>query len=481
MNMFTKDMRYVLAASVLALSVLATGCRDKDSRRAVTDSVTSEKMDETFSLQFNTEDGKQVEAESRMADIDYIAKDDSIHTRKISIFLPVNVEGKVPMLFCAHYETSKDSYLVRQALSDGIGVACPALFPPEANATMTDDDLVFNNAALHHVRNMPEVDPTRVAVFGGSAGGYMTLMLESLHMGLCAASASSPVANVYFNMKVHFQAANDENMRARAEGFNPPMNILGSIYESFIPILENFDGDNDIERYEALSPVGLAQCVSAPTLINHFTSDMLVPVDQISRKYTYEKDGSSVPEGFTTRMSPDLPGILGRSYEEQIPEGRGISKCFLVHDIDADIVHPYDPAKLINIDIYDDGPAEAYSSHRRAYGKGRIDDYPFLKDMVTRSLAQTETLVPEKLVLLLERFQGRSVQLPVRKGVDRTVYGSPEIYRKEVVEELSLWASCHSLEELEEGMTGAIGDDKGLGKTWKQVRRQVRKCLKTTK
>lgn len=468
---------YGAALSFLVLWLAAAGCGDKDSRRAVSDASTGEKVDETYSLQFKSNDGRDIEADCREADVDYIAKDDSIHTRKISIFLPKNADGKVPMLFCAHYETGQDSYLVRRALADGIAVASPAYFPADANATMTDDDLVFNNAALHYVRHLPEVDPTRVAVFGGSAGGYMTLMLEGLHMGLCAASASSPVANVYFNMAVHFQNANIENEKARQAGLNPPMSILGGIYPLFIPILENFDGDNDIARWEALSPVGLAQCISSPTLINHFTSDMLVPVDQVCKKFTYEEDGPSVPEEFTTRMSPDLPGILGRSFEEQIPQGRGVSRCSKIEDIDADIVHEYDPSVLINIDIYDDGPAEAYSSHRKIYGNGIIDDYPFLKDMVERSLSGTEILVPEKLILLLERYSGKSLQLPPRKGVDKTVYGSPQVYRKEIVEELALWASCHTFEELESGMAGAAGQDKDLTRTWKKVRRQVKKLF----
>ena len=69
--------------------------------------------------------------------------------------------------------------------------------------------------------------------------------------------------------------------------------------------------------------------------------------------------------------------------------------------------------------------------------------------MFTRSLAETEQLMPGKLLLLLNRYAGNSVQLPPHEGVDDTVYGSLAIYRQEVIEELSQWAANHSFEELD--------------------------------
>ncbi|MDY4754671.1 MAG: hypothetical protein SO355_04890 [Candidatus Faecousia sp.] len=51
---------------------------------------------------------------------------------------------------------------------------------------------------------------------------------------------------------------------------------------------------------------------------------------------------------------------------------------------------------------------------------------------------------------------GESTQLPAHVGVDDTVYGSLEIYRQEIVEELSCWVSNHSLEELDAAVIEAV-------------------------
>jgi hypothetical protein len=76
--------------------------------------------------------------------------------------------------------------------------------------------------------------------------------------------------------------------------------------------------------------------------------------------------------------------------------------------------------------------------------------------MFSRSLAETEMLMPRKLLLLLDRYQGRSVQLPAHEGMDDTVYGSLVIYQQEVVEELSQWAKNHSMDELNHFVQNSI-------------------------
>ena len=55
---------------------------------------------------------------------------------------------------------------------------------------------------------MDEFDTQRIAIVGGSAGGYSALMLSALQMGNCTTIATSPIANVYFNFYQYFQMAN---------------------------------------------------------------------------------------------------------------------------------------------------------------------------------------------------------------------------------------------------------------------------------
>ena len=66
---------------------------------------------------------------------------------------------------------------LRDYLGKGWMVASPADFNNKYNGQLTDDDLVFNNAALHTIRTFPEVDKKQIALVGGSAGGYMTFLM----------------------------------------------------------------------------------------------------------------------------------------------------------------------------------------------------------------------------------------------------------------------------------------------------------------
>lgn len=65
-------------------------------------------------------------------------------------------------------------------------------------------------------------------------------------------------------------------------------------------------------------------------------------------------------------------------------------------------------------------------------------------------------LTNKKLLLLLERYQGKSVQLPAHTDVDDSIYGSLATYQKEIVEEFSQWADNHSKEELNSSVETAI-------------------------
>ena len=69
--------------------------------------------------------------------------------------------------------------------------------------------------------------------------------------------------------------------------------------------------------------------------------------------------------------------------------------------------------------------------------------------MFSQTLANTEKLSSEKLILLLNRYSGNSAQLLPHENIDDTAYGSLFIYRKEIIDQLSQYISNHSLEEVE--------------------------------
>ena len=209
---------------------------------------------------------------------------------------------------------ASNSLELRRYLENGWAVASPSGVNSNHNGLLTEDDLVFNNAALYTLRHMDEFDTQRIALVVGSAGSYSTLMLSALQMGNCATIVTSPIANVYFNFYQYFQMAN----RKDAPFF------LRLVKDSFLPVLENFPDVNDTDRWEAFSAVGLKDCFGSPIMITHATSDILVPVDQITREFTYAHEGSSMPEGYSTRLDKNNPGVLGHSLVNENKDGKAI-------------------------------------------------------------------------------------------------------------------------------------------------------------
>ena len=146
----------------------------------------------------------------------------------------------------------------------------------------------------------------------------------------------------------------------------------------------------------------------------------------------------------------------------------------------ADSDLPYHEEKLFNLNIYDDGPTESYGSHRATSGTGVVNDVPYLKAMFERGLAQNEILTDGKLILLLERYMGESIQLPAHEGVDDSVYGSLAIYRQEIVEELACWAANNSIEELDVAVKSAVAEhdsDKYL-EVWDEIYDDIASSLR---
>ena len=402
-------------------------------------------------------------------DVQYIGKAGRVESRPIRLYIPQSAGQPMPLVYVPHYEMTADSLELRRYLEKGWAVASPAWVKSAYNGLLTDDDLVFNCAALYTLKHMGTFDTQRIALVGGSAGGYTTLMLNALQMGHCASVAKSPIANVYFNFYQYFDLAR----RSDALFF------LRLVRDSFRPVLENFPNPADTDRWEAFSLVGLADCLGSPVMITHATSDVLVPVDQITRAFTHAAEGSSMPEGYSTRLPEDNPGVLGRSLVDELPGEQTRVERILMDKPDEAPALPFDPDRLFQIIIFDDGPTEAYGSHSIAPGTNLCDDTPYLEAMFARGLGQNETLTGGKLRLLFERYNGESVQLPAHEGVNDAVYGSLAVYRREIVEGLGVWAADHSAEALEAAvmeaaaaMEDARSRDSFL-ETWESIRREL--------
>ena len=401
--------------------------------------------------------------------VPYIRNDGTEDIRDIIVARPADAQGDIPLIYIPHYAMEENTVEFQEYMSHGWAVASP-VFSNEYNGILTGDDLVFNNAALYIVRHLAGIDAQRIAIVGGSAGGYMSLMLNELQMGTCAAIANSPIANVYYNLYIYFAACDEVNRNSGFTDIILPIQLLVS--KSFRVNLDNFPDVDDADRWAALSPVRNAKTFSNPVVINHFTGDILVPVDQITKKYTYTEMNESFPDGFPIMMGTNYPGILSRSLEEAAdPNETSVEK----YGLENKCVNMEMPVsdKLLTINIFDDGPMDPKGSHTAPGTYGSLDSIPYLESMFEKSLANTEKLVPEKLMLMIERYEGNSVQLPAHEGINDAIYGSKAVYRLEVVEELQQYVHNHSLSELDKVMedTLILSDDKEhTATTWKEIR-----------
>ena len=393
-------------------------------------------------------------------DVQYISKDGNVESRPLHLSYSAEATMPMPVVYVPHYEISSTSMEFRRYIEKGWAVASPQGVLPSHNGQLTDDDLVFNNAALYTLRHMEEIDSQRIAVVGGSAGGYTALMLSGLQMGICATIATSPITNVYFNFYQYFQMAKR----------NDAPFFLKLVRDSFLPILDQFPDVNDTATWEAYSPVGIAECYSSPFVITHATSDILVPVDQITREFTYDHEGDSMPEGYSTRLDHNNPGVLGNSFVDELPSEKVNLEHIIKEQMDGKCDLPFESDRMFNIIIFDDGPTQSYGSHSVAKEVETVDDTAYLETMFDRGLAENEILTEGKLLLLLERYMGESIQLPAHTGLDDSVYGSLAVYRQEIIEELTCYADNHSFDELNEAVLKAVSDqDVRYMTSWEEI------------
>lgn len=428
-------------------------------------------MEDVYTLQGATGLTENVPFSKEIINVRYINKDRQVETRQIALYKPVNAPGDIALIYVPHYAVEEQAEDFKSYIRNGWAVASPYNFVSRYNGLLVTDGLVFNNAALYTLRNRSDINKQQIAIVGSSAGGYTALMLSQLQMGATASIANAPIANSYFNLQIHFLKCDSINRHSGM--FEFPIPIQGMISKLFRPISENFKNEGD-PLWEALSPLSMAKAFSNPTVINHNTGDILVPIDQITKRFSYDRNDGTLPRGFSGRMGNSYPGILSASLEEKVkPGGLSIHK-YMFKNNKVSGTMPYSD-KLLTINVIDDGPISGKSGHSAPGTAGSFNTIPFLQEMFAKTLKATEQPIPEKLLLLLERYQGNSKQLPPHSGVEDTTYGSLAVYRKEIIGQLSTYRDNHSLDELNKNIGTAISMCKDeitkmrLRETWKEI------------
>lgn len=418
--------------------------------------------------------------ERRVLDVPFYGIAGDLQSRKMKIVIPDGGIKPMPLIWIPHYEMGEDSLELRDYLAEGWAVACPTESPEDTNGKASGDGVIFNNAALFMLRQMPEFDSDRIALVGGSAGGYMALMQMGTNLGLCAVIANGPVANMYFNFHHCWPMAQRLNQPVllalltekqeddQPKPENPALALMQKLSKLPIPFIaalggsfegngKQFPANSDVGILEQTTGVGIAHRFSNPLMVNHNTSDILVPVDQITRRFTYITPGDSLPADFDLRLPADLPGKLKCSLEECLPGGRiRVERIIVPEGPQPDGTLPYDGKQMFNLNIFDDGPPEGYGSHSARMDVGRRLDVPYLKEMFEKTAAKTNELTAGMLRYMLDLYCGVSTAYPVLDGVDPDIYGSIQMYRRKVCMELSQWTKHHGKAALTKMVEEAI-------------------------
>jgi len=403
----------------------------------------------------------------------YMTKKGVPELRFLGIAIPKEVQLPVPVAFVAHYGIDKETVGQNPFLRQGIAVAGALGVTPKENGKMADDDLYFNSACIDYLMEQPDLDSSRLIVTGGSAGGYMAMMLSALHLGIAASICQSGILNFYFTGRCFLSEINRMNAEAwknapesAKKNFDTlleyaPFPLHGAVFETCGYSL------TDAAAYEGMkgfgveySPVFYGDCYSNPVLFLHNTADSLVPIDQVTTRFTYQKNGASIPETLSFRMADyKLPIEMALPMEEVLPK----------EQIHMELVHaqsvgagkkakiPFATEKKYNFVICDDGCPEAYYGHASEKACG-FDLEEYVSCMLRRAPEERYDITSGKLRLMVERFAGISELFPVYACGEAGVYGTPEQVQKSVLRELENYIKETGQKEKLKGMLIEIAE-----------------------
>lgn len=263
-------------------------------------------------------------------------------------------------------------------------------------------------ALLHIARSLPIIDDAKVVVTGGSAGGYITLMVASETFPLAGAAPGVPPVNWGYNA-AYFLQRDPGGTRQDPKGPATP------VFDVIVPIVQQalkvYGDDPSDVVYFRNSPLAHLPTVTCPVLVHWTTADMLVPIDQVGKTWVRPIDATKFPAGFTfdpdkLTTSPEgrrrLTDVLNpNDYEVFLVSEQEIKK-YLVAGKGVELA--ISETRRWSITILDEGAPEPQVGHNK---------YPvswsqrkFLAQSIDRKIA-ADQLTALKLERLMDRYAGR--------------------------------------------------------------------------
>lgn len=404
-------------------------------------------------------DASELDVNGRVAgsvtvELKYPGLDGKDETGKARIFLPPAVKEdptrRVSLVHVAGYEIDEGG--ASGLMAKGYAVCTPHAHP----LNPLGRGINLDRAIMHAVRRLDCIDPLRVSIQGGSAGGWMTMMLTADAFPLVWAIPDVPP--IHWGYNAGYIDENKARAAAPAGGDKPRMPVLLAVSGITDQAKTTYGMPFDSATYLATSPLAHLETITVPTLLTFSTADMLVPVDQVGKKMVKPLDPKLFPEGFSTAMTDRFPGVNGkRTLLDALPAER--YELFALPPIEnptrlkldgspmgpsKPLVLPFSKERLLSIVVIDEGPVEPEVGHFKYHWS--VDHEPFRKWADARGVTADQLTMP-KLQRLMKRFQGqewRPFKLrPGGKGeeVAGTQLDYPEAERADVLLGLRAFAT----------------------------------------
>ncbi len=353
-------------------------------------------------------------------------------TGQVKLYLPsllaTDPEARLPLLHVAGYEADRN---MGEAMV-GLGMILSTPHGEEPNPIVRGENL--DVAILHRMRALSCVDDARVLIAGGSAGGYMTLMLAAETFPLAGSQPDVPPVNLGYNCG--YITRNKPLAEAQPEGQEhqnmPVLNAVAPIGEG---ATEVYGPDYSSEAWLNASPVTRIAEITCPTLIAVSTADLLVPINQYAADLAQDFDETLFPRGFRialddfiTRPEAQLT-FLGSVPAEDVHLVRltvptDTPKLGWTGEPEgprpATIKVPFSPTRRFTLAVLDEGPIEPQVGHLKYFVNPDKGD--FLGWAAARNWGP-EQLSAAKLERLMHRYLGRErhPQRVVRDGSQVTL------------------------------------------------------------
>lgn len=337
---------------------------------------------------------------------------------KAKLFLPDllrrDPKARVPLYYSAGYEIPDPA--ARAYVDRGWAVVSPAQVSPNPLVRTANPDI----ALLHIARALPFVADAQVVVGGGSAGGYMTLMLAAETFPLAGAAPDVPPVNWGYNGAYFFTQMGPAAAAPPARRV-PVLAAVGAMLEPATKVYGTDYGDATWFRH---SPLGHVPTITCPVSVLWSTADVLVPVDQIGGRWVRPFDPGQFPDGFTmdpARLTRTREGRLRLTdvlaeadYEAfDLPVPAGAVELARAAEAAAKTKRaatpqplelPVSATKQWSVAVLGEGPPEPGLGHFKYLVAPSRDE--FLRRVVTGTIPAGQ-LTPPKLERLMDRYAHR--------------------------------------------------------------------------